>query len=364
MRRLVVLIVLALVGAGVYGLTSSNAAVTVNSNQVSNDAFLSELHAIATTPNIECYLDALAQTAFVAGAGSETISANSADAWSNLRIQGLAVSDYVTKTFHYQPNAKALATARSSLEGELTQAATSAQYSCPGTSTEALNAMPAEMRSAEVFDQAMSTYFLSRLDTTIPLTLAAANTYYQSHVSSYDTLCVSIALMSPTSVAAFDDAEAAGDSVATLAAKFSLESNAKSGGADGCFSPSSTYYESIRSDVGTTALNTFPRDPQYVTIQGAEYALFVAPTKRTVTPFTSAEATVLNDIRSYNAAQSNAEEENILYATAVAVNPAFGRWGLSSSSSGPSVFAPLLPSSSDALDTSKNLTTASTTKYK
>jgi hypothetical protein len=101
-----------------------------------------------------------------------------------------------------------------------------------------------------------------------------------------------------------------------------------------------------------------------VTIQGAEYALFVAPTKRTVTPFTSAEATVLNDIRSYNAAQANAEEENILYATAVAVNPAFGRWGLSSSSSGPSVFAPLLPSSSDALDTSKNLTTASTTKYK
>lgn len=364
MRRLVVLIVLALVGAGVYGLTSSNAAVTVGDGQVSNDAFLSELHAIATTPTIECYLDALTQTSFTAGAGSQSITAEGAAAWSNLRIEGLAVAKYVTQTFHYRPDAKALATATSSLEGELTQAASSAQYSCPGTSVEALREMPAEMRNAEVFDQAMSTYFLSRLDTTIPLTLASANTYYQSHVANYDTLCVSIALLSPANIGAFDAAEATGDSVATLAAKFSLESNAKSGGADGCFAPSSTYYDSIRSDIGTTALNSFPKEPQFITYEGSEYALFVAPTKRTVTPFTSAEAAVLNDIRSYNAAEANAEEEHILYAAAVTLNPAFGRWGVSSSSSGPSVFAPALPSPSDALDSSKNLTTASTTPYK
>ena len=169
MRRLVVLIVLALVGAGLYGWAQSSTAVSAAQSRVTDSTFLSELRTIAATPTIQCYLDALSHTNLGAGAGGSTMNASGAATWANLRIEGLSVSNYVRSTFHYTPSAKDLAEAKSSLEEELTAAASSAQYSCPGTSATALADMPAEMRNAEIDEQAMSTYLVSRLDTTIPL---------------------------------------------------------------------------------------------------------------------------------------------------------------------------------------------------
>lgn len=357
-------LVLALVGAGLYGWTQSTTAVSVGATRISNSTFVNELRTIATTPTIQCYLDALSSTSLGAGAGGDTMSASGAATWANLRIEGLSVSQYVRSTFHYQPSARALAQAKSSLEEELTAAASSAQYSCPGTSAAALADMPAEMRHAEIEEQATSTYLVSRLDTTIPVTAASLKTYYAAHVSRYDTLCVSIALVSPANVSAFSTAASSGLSVAALAKKYSVDASASKGGAYGCFAPSSSSYDSVRADVGTTKLGSFSSTPQYISESGSEYALFVAPTKETVTPFESAASAVLSDIQSLNAAGASSQEENILYATAVGVNPAFGRWGVDSSSSGPSVFVPALPSSSDVLDTSANLTTASTSTYK
>jgi hypothetical protein len=363
-RRIVVLLILALVGAGLYGWAQSTTAVSVGLTRVTNSTFVNELHTIATTPTIQCYLDALSRTSLGAGAGGDTMDASGAATWANLRIEGLSVSQYVRSTFHYTPDAKALAEATSSLEEELTAAATSAQYNCPGTSATALADMPAEMRNAEIQEQAMSTYLVSRLDTTIPVTLASLKTYYAAHASQYDTLCVSIALVSPANVSTFSVAETSGLSVAALAKKYSVDPSASKGGAYGCFAPSSSSYDSVRADVGTTKLGSFSSTPQYISESGSEYALFVAPTKETVTPFASAASAVLTDIQSLNSTAASSEEESILTATAVGVNPAFGRWGVDSSSSGPSVFVPALPSASNVLDTSANLTTASTSTYK
>jgi hypothetical protein len=363
-RRLVVLIVFALLGAGLYGWTTSSSAVSVGDKQVSDSTFLSELSAIRSTPALQCYLDALSRTSVGPGAGGASVSASSAATWANLRIEGLSVAHFVRTTFHYSPSPKALAEARSSLEAELTEAATSAQYTCPGTAAQALAAMPAEMRNAQILEQAMSTYLVGKLDTTIPLTSASLKTYYSAHVAQYDTICVSIALVSATQLSAFSAAQAKGESVATLAKQFSSDASAATGGAYGCYPPSSTSYASVRADVGTTKLNTFSSTPRYVTSNGSEFALFVAPTKKTVTPYDQAESAVLSDIQSLNATAANAEEENILYATAVGVNPAFGRWGAASSTSARSVFVPALPSTNDVEDSSANLTTAPTTKYK
>lgn len=364
MRRLVVLIVLALLGAGLYGWTSSTSAVSVAGSQVSDSTFLAELSAISSTPTLQCYLDALSHTVVGPGAGAATASASSAATWANLRIEGISVANYVSTTFHYIPNAAALAEAKTSLEAELTEAASSAQYSCPGTSAQALAAMPTEMRNAQIREQAMSTYLVSRLNTTIPLTLASLRTYYKAHVSQYDTICISIALVAPAQVSAFSAAEAKGESVAALAKQFSSDASAKKGGAYGCFAPSSSSFDSVRADVGTAKLGTFDSTPQYVSQSGSEFALFVAPTKKTATPFDNAASAVLSDIQSLNSTAANSEEESILEATAVGVNPAFGRWGAASTTSSPSVFAPALPSSIDAVDSSANLTTASTSKYK
>ena len=83
---------------------------------------------------------------------------------------------------------------------------------------------------------------------------------------------------------------------------------------------------------------------EQITYNNTTAALFVAPTKRTPTPFAKAEAAVLSDLENTNASAANIEKEGILYRSVVAVDPAFGRWGLGTS--GPSVFAPAAPSSS------------------
>jgi hypothetical protein len=238
--------------------------------------------------------------------------------------------------------------ATSSLEGEFTQAATARQYTCQGTSAEALAAMPAEMRTTQVADQAASLYLVSKLDSTIPLTTASLKTYYASHVSDYDKLCVSVALVVPGQESAFIAAQKAGASLVALVDKYSQDPSSKAaGGALGCYTPGQSVYAAVRQDVGTAALGSFSDSPPTIADNGVDYLLFVAATKRTVTPFAASSSQVYADVQSQNAAGANVVKENILYRDAVAVDPAFGRWGLSSS--GPGVFAPATPVTTDVL---------------
>ena len=345
MRRLIVLLVIAFVGAGVYGASSLSSGVSANGAQVSGSTLRAELSAIATTPALQCYLSGLSQATYAPGAGGDSVGASGAAAWANLRLEGLAILRYVQSHFHYRPTSSQLAVATSSLEAELTQAALTNKLTCPGTSTQALAAMPAEMRRAEIQAQAASLYLVSKLNTTVPLTVASMKTYFAAHRSSYDTLCVSVAVVIPSRVAAFTTAQTAGASVASLARQFSVDASRTRGGAYGCYAPTSSSYPSVRADVGSTALNTFPHTPQYVTLSGATYALYVAPTKRTPTTFAQAAGAVLADLRNLNASSANTVKDNILYQASVAIDPALGRWGLSSS--GPMVFPPATPSTKD-----------------
>ena len=351
----------ALLGAGVYGVTNASSGIRVSGASVSASALRSELSAIAATPTIQCYLSALNSASFARGAGGATMAATGAAAWANLRVEGLAIGQYVREHFHYRASAQDLALATSSLEGEMTTAASHSQLNCPGSSAQALGAMPAEMRQAEIDGQAASLFLLSKLNSTIPLTLASMKSYYAQHSSSYDTICVSIALVPPSQVPAFAKAQSGGASVATLAKLFSVDGSRAKGGAYGCYPPTTGAYASVRADVGSTPLNTFPSSPQSVNVSGSTFALYVAPTKRSVTPFAEAQSAVLSDLQNLNASSANTVKENILYRAAVAVDPAFGRWGLSSS--GPMVFAAATPSSTD-VSSPVALTTAGTTSYK
>jgi hypothetical protein len=221
--------------------------------------------------------------------------------------------------------------------------------------------MPAEMRSAEIADQADSTYYVSRLDGTIPVTLSSLKTYYDSHVALYDTICVSIAVVSPANLKAFSAAQAKGESVAELAKQYSADASGAKGGAYGCYAPGNSSFASVRNDVATTALDTFPKNYQVINYNGTEAALFVAPTKRTVSSFASAASAVLADIQTINSSNAKTHEETVLYEAAVSIDPAFGQWGLSST--GPSVFANSLPSASD-VNAAKLLTSVNASTYK
>ena len=365
MRRLVALIVLSLLGATLYGLSNSSSGISVNGTAISNADFRAELSAISTNNLLQCFITALDPVSYARGAGGASIAASGAAAWANLRVEGMAIDQYVARTLHFHPSAVVLAQATTSLEGELTQAATSRGLPCASASpAAAFAAMPAEMRKFEVHAQAASLFLLGKLNTTIPLTSTKMKAYYSSHVANYDTICVSVAVVAPSSVATFDAAEAKGLSVAALAKKYSLQSTGKKGNADGCFAPTNGAFASVRTDTLTTPLNTFPKIPQFISSNGQEYALFVAPTKRTVTPFTRAEASVLADLQSLNANSANNVRQNILYQAAVAVDPAFGRWGLNTT--GPSVFAPATPQTAliGNAATLKALSSANSATYK
>ncbi len=344
MRRIAAFFVIVLVVAVLVGRSSVSSGVSVNGLSVSNQELRAELTAIASSPTLQCYLTAIAPASYSAGGGSSTMAASGAAAWANLRIQGLAIDQYARDQLHYRPGSDLLK-AEVSLEFEMNQAAAANSLHCPGSPAQALAAMPTAMRNAEVIAQAESLYLVSRLNSTIPLTTASLRTYFDSHRSAFDTICVSIALVPTSSIRAFTAAQSTGSTVAELAKKFSVDASAARGGAYGCFGPSSPYYAGVRADLGTTPMNRFSTTPLSANQNGTVYGLYVAATRRTATPFAQAEALVLADVRTLNASSANTVKNTILNRAAVAVDPAFGRWGLGAN--GLSVFAPALPSTSD-----------------
>ena len=350
---------MALLGAGSYGVWSSS-SVKVDASTISASTFNGELAAITASTPLQCFLTALAPASYSSGAGAASVAASGAAAWANLRIEGVALENYVARHFHYVPTSSDLAQAKNSLLGEMTQAAANNQLNCPGTSSDALAAMTPEMRAAEIKAQAVSVFLLSKMNSTIPLTAANVKAYYAAHVADYDTLCVSVAVVPTTSVAAFARDQAAGMSVADLAKKYSLDASKAKGGAYGCYPPTSSSYATVRADVASTPLNTFPTSPRAIQSNGVTYALYVAATKRSTTPLAEAQSAVVADIQSLNASSANTLKDSILYRAAVKVDPALGRWGLTSS--GPMVVAPAMPPAADVNSTSI-LTTAPTSAY-
>ena len=350
---------MAFVGAASYGVWSSS-SVKVDASTVSASTFNGELAAITSSTPLQCFLTALAPASYSPGAGAASVAASGAAAWANLRIEGIALENYVARHFHYVATSHDLAQAKDSLLGEMTQAAANDRLSCPGSSGDALAAMTPEMRAAEIKAQAYSVFLLTKMNSTIPLTAANVKAYYKAHVADYDTLCVSVAVVPTTSVAAFAHDQAAGMSVADLARKYSLDASKVKGGAYGCYPPTSSSYATVRADVASTPLNTFPTSPRAIQSNGVTYALYVAATKRSTTPLAEAQSAVVADIQSLNASSANTLKETILFRAAIKVDPALGRWGLTSS--GPMVVAPATPPAADVNSTSL-LVTAPTSAY-
>jgi hypothetical protein len=333
--------------------------VSANHQGVSSYTLNAELSAMSHDANLACYISSLDPTSYAPGAGSDSVKSSAAAIWANLRVEGLAINQYVTTTLKYHPDTAELAAAKTSLEDEMTQEAANGTTKCTSSAAEAVAAMPAEMRTSEIEDQASSLYLVKKLNETVPLTEASMKSYYKSHVTDYDTLCVSIALVTPAEVPTFETAQAAGASVATLAKKYSQDpTSAKKGGAYGCYSPSSQFYTSVRADVAGASFDAFPATPQYTDQSGVEYALFVAVTKRSRTSYTVAASTVLSDLQNANAEAADKVKNSLLYAAAVHVDPSFGQWGLNTT--GPEVFAPTAPSKTNVSGAGTLISGAST----
>ena len=342
MRRVLLLLVVALVTAGLYGAHARSSAVTADGGRISAPAMTAEISAIAHTPVLQCYLGAIAQNGFVSGAGADTVSQSATAAWTNLRVQGLVIDSYVHHRYKYVPSSAALTNATMAFEDEMIAAAHQYSLTCPGTAAQALAAMPAELRRAEVLDQANSLYLLTQLKSTVPLTLASMENYYHKHLADFRSTCVSLALVPRAKVPAFTKAVRRGESVAALARQFSADASAKKGGAYGCYSATSSSYSSVEKDIKGVPLNHYGPEISY---DGGLYGLYVAPTSITQASFASVAGTILNDLRSANAAVASKVTQALLYYSAVSVDPSLGQWG--QSSNGVGVSALTVPSTTD-----------------
>lgn len=346
MRRLIALMAVAAVGAFVFGVSGASSGLRVGAATVSASTMRAELAAIQASRPLQCYLTALAQQSFSPGSGGATLSASGAAAWTGLRVEGLAVEQYVAARFGARPSAAAVAAQAPLLESQLAQAAQASSLSCPGSPAVALAAMTPEMRTAQLRAEAASVVLSSHLGAYIATTTASLRAYYAQHPTQYDTLCVSAAVVPPSQIAAFQAMEKTGASIAALVARFSIDPQSKAaGGAIGCFAPSNQVYATVRSDLVNTTIGAFASSPVQINYGGTTMALFVTATKVTPTPFASAAPRVLADVTALDTTSATSAKEQILYRAHVSIDPSLGRWGLSSS--GPGVFSPGTPAASD-----------------
>ena len=146
--------------------------------------------------------------------------------------------------------------------------------------------------------------------------------------------------MRPGDVASFSADQAAGLSVAALAAKYSQDPSATSGGAYGCFDPSSNARDLTRG----LPLNTFSA-PQKVSVQGQSFSLYVAATSRTPLSFEAVATQVLTDVRNVNSGSIEAAKQGIYQRVGINVNPLLGRFG--SGEQGVGIYVPVSPAAAN-----------------
>lgn len=357
MRRLFFALIVLVGGALWFGAAQPTPALTVNGVHLTHQEYVAELSTLHKVSNVACFFSPLAGASLQAGVGYDSMNSNAAAAWMNLRVEGIALEHYVTTTLKYHATARRLATAKTSLEAELSAAATADGLDCPGTSSAAIAAMPAGMRNAMIDSQAASLYLISKLNSTIALTPKSIAAYYAAHRSNYTTLCIAVAVVDPHRAAAFIRDAKHGVALSALAKKYSIDPSAKKGGAYGCYAAGSTNYATVSAYTKGIAMGHFNLKDSVISYGTSQEDLFVGPTAYHRLTLSQAKTKVEADITASNASAANQVKSSVLYAAAVSIDPAFGRWGLASS--GPQVFAVALPSDGGNAVTTQ-LTTTST----
>jgi len=333
---------LAVVGVPLLAINYGNAAVTGGSYSLSRYDFAHEVNAISTNAAMACYVTNLWGVTFTSGAGTNTIDETTITAWANLRLEGLAEITYAEDHFGLLYTSDILSNAATHLEAQMSAAASAHGADCASLATplNALASLPTAVAASLLQAEAASELMASKLPSRIAETDVSLRAFYQGHLGEYQNICASIALVRPSDVGAFSADRAAGLSVAALAAKYSRDPSAASGGAYGCFNPSSNARDLLRG----LALNTFGT-PQTVTVQGQPYSLYVAATSRKQLSFEAVSTQVLTDIRNVNSGSIEAAKQGIYQRVGVDVNPLLGRFG--SGQQGVGIYAPAAPATTN-----------------
>jgi hypothetical protein len=335
-RALLFLVVLAAVVA-VAAFDVPSDAATVNGVGITRATLNSDLAVIAAAPTFQCYLAAslavrsqnLAQLPAIKGEGvAKTVTTRFADYWLSQLVNNELI-DQLAVQRHLRVTSADLAAGRTDLVNSISNtlaavAEASGQTGvCAPDGSAILSAVPAAFAHRMAESQAAGDLVLAAA-AGYGLGSAQLSSFYFSHQSDFDTICLSA--IETTSQAAAVSARAeieGGTPFAQVAQATSTDAtSAAQGGAIGCFAPTDPSYGSVTQDTAGLKVGvvSMPQSDQ------GSYVLFEI-TSRQPTSFAAAGSSVRQAVLAAGAKAASAELQRTTKQATVTIDPRYGRWG-------------------------------------
>ena len=361
MKRLIVLLLVLAGGLAAACFAVPSNAATVNGESISQDAFNSDLNAIAGSADYHCFLTA---EEAVASGGQTSLpsiegSGQSGDGTSNATVSTSFAAYYLdTEIGHQlvlqlaaernlQVTTADLTEARAELTNQITAVlsdVTGSQYACAtgATAAEVLGSVPASFVDKTVkFDATANV--LEEHAAGVGSTSADLERYFDAHAANFDTACFTVAeYTSEADATAAAATVAAGTPFATVAAQ------TQGGGPQGC-----AILYGVASTLPTgTDLQNLPLNTVSSPIAVNGNYLLIEITQRTPSSFAQARTEVESAVEAAGASKAGTIIRAAEKRANISVDRRYGEWVATQ------VLPPPSPPASDLLNPTVNGTVA------
>jgi len=336
-RRALLFLVVVAAAVAVAAFEVPSDAATVNGVGISRSTLNSDLGVIAATPTYQCYLAAslalrsedLAELPALKGDGiAKTVTTRFADYWLSQLVNNELIDQLVAQR-HLVVSPADLTAGKTDLVNSISATLTAvAQASgqtgvCAPDGSAVLSSVPAGFADRLVESQAAGDVVLAAA-AGYGLGSVQLASFYSSHQSDFDTICLSAIETATEAAAASARAEiVAGTPFAQVAQATSTDAtSAAAGGAIGCFAPTDPAYGSVTQDVAGLGVGkvSAPKSNQ------GSYVLLEVTSRKT-TSFAAAGTAVRQAVLAAGAKAANGELKRITKQAVVTIDPRYGRWG-------------------------------------
>jgi hypothetical protein len=337
-KRLLVLVAVGALSAGVSGCNLSPLAATVNGTTISQAQLQDQLTVVSNSTVAQCALtiqEAAGGGSLppVAGTGQATVSTQFAAFFLNGLVQQTLEQNTLAAR-HAGVTASDIAAARQDYEAQL--AAAAAQVGSPCNLTGA--ALIARLPKAFVDQQAVSLANQEKLEEVaahVDVSPAAVRAYYDSHQSEVTQLCLNLLIATDqASAQAIHDQIAGGATFAAAAQGSGVNSNSPAGGAGPCVYPSD-----VVSQLGATTaavVEALPdgglAPPQGIVIPGQTTGtsstvwIVVGVRQRQLVSFGDTESGLRRELLANSQASLTAALSRVVKSARVELDPRYGSW--------------------------------------
>ena len=359
MRRLPLVAVLAAVAAAGTACDLSPPAATVAGATVTTSQLNAQLSAIAQSPYAQCTLQiqGVNLPAKVTGAGDSTVTSELASfELSTLVLERLVTTD-LARRGHPVTDGD-VTSARQDLVAQLSSSAS--QSPCLLSGRQLVDRLPAAFRNQQVRFLAAQERLAATLGK-VDLSPAALFTYYQSHPTQFQEVCLSdIAVQSQAQAQQIHDAIASGASTfAAEAQQSSIDTQtAANGGQIPCVATTQIVNQVITNAIAGLSPGqiTQPVFEQTGTPGGGGVWFVLQLDGRPNIPFESSQSQIRERLLSPANALVSAEFSRLAARADVSVDPRFGKWTVAQG-----IQPPTPPPPSDLLSASADSAPSSTT---